>query len=198
MNRKGIVNKIKAVIHFFMGNIIAFVLYDRKYLNSKYFKNSYGGIGAIGWEWVITDFMGRLLLNINRGIPFPVSPRVSITNFKNIIFDYDDINNFQTNGSYFQALGEGKIYIGKSTWIAPNVGIITTNHDIYNPDDHVVGKDVKIGERCWIGMNSIILPGVELGKNTVVGAGAVVTKSFKEGNCVIAGNPARVIKYLNS
>ncbi len=43
-------------------------------------------------------------------------------------------------------------------------------------------------------MNSVILPGVQLGDYTVVGAGTVVTKSFPKGRCVIAGNPAKVIK----
>ena len=45
-------------------------------------------------------------------------------------------------------------------------------------------------------MNAVILPGVELGDHTVVGAGAVVTKSFSEGYCVIGGNPAKIIKYI--
>jgi acetyltransferase-like isoleucine patch superfamily enzyme len=58
------------------------------------------------------------------------------------------------------------------------------------------GKDVVIGNKCWIGMNAMILPGVHLGDNTIVGAGSVVTKSFPEGNVVIAGNPAKLIKKL--
>ena len=45
-------------------------------------------------------------------------------------------------------------------------------------------------------MNSMILPGVVLGDRTIVGAGSVVTKYFPEGNCVIAGNPAKVIKVI--
>jgi acetyltransferase-like isoleucine patch superfamily enzyme len=46
-------------------------------------------------------------------------------------------------------------------------------------------------------MNAVILPGVTLGENTIVGAGAIVTKSFPEGWCVLAGNPARVIRKLD-
>jgi acetyltransferase-like isoleucine patch superfamily enzyme len=45
-------------------------------------------------------------------------------------------------------------------------------------------------------MNSVILPGVELGPHTIVGAGSIVTKSFPEGNCIIVGNPAKKIKDL--
>ena len=59
---------------------------------------------------------------------------------------------------------------------------------------HQEAKEVVIGENCWLGMNSVILPGVSLGDNTIVGAGSVVTKSFMDGNCVIGGNPARIIR----
>lgn len=46
-------------------------------------------------------------------------------------------------------------------------------------------------------MNSVILPGVVLGDNTVEGAGSVVTKSFTEGHCVIVGNPARILRIID-
>ena len=98
-------------------------------------------------------------------------------------------------GNYFQAMNS-EITIGRGTWIAPGAGIIASNHDIFDPDKRQPGKPVRIGEKCWIGMNAVILPGVELGDHTVVGAGAVVTKSFSEGYCVIGGNPAKIIKYI--
>lgn len=59
----------------------------------------------------------------------------------------------------------------------------------------VPSREIKIGKNCFIGCNSIILKGTVLGDGCVVGAGAVVTGKF-EDNCVIAGNPARVIKRL--
>ena len=52
---------------------------------------------------------------------------------------------------------------------------------------------IIIGDRCFIGLKCLLLPGVVLGERTIVGAGSVVTKSFPQGNVVIAGNPAKVI-----
>ena len=57
------------------------------------------------------------------------------------------------------------------------------------------GKPITIGDNFWAGGGVIVLPGVTLGNNVVVGAGAVITKSFG-GNVVLAGNPARVIKEI--
>jgi acetyltransferase-like isoleucine patch superfamily enzyme len=66
-----------------------------------------------------------------------------------------------------------------------------------NNNVHVKTAPIIIGRFCWMGMGAVILPGVSLGDFTIVGAGAIVTVSFPEGHCVIAGNPARVIKQLN-
>jgi acetyltransferase-like isoleucine patch superfamily enzyme len=96
-------------------------------------------------------------------------------------------------GNYIQAMG--KIYIGDYTQIAPNVGIITGNHDLHDNSKHII-KDVTIGKYCWIGMGAIIMPGVQLGDYTIVGAGSIVTKSFVDGYCVIGGNPAKEIKKI--
>ena len=61
--------------------------------------------------------------------------------------------------------------------------------------DLVPAKPVRIGKNCFIGCNSIILKGTQLGDGCVVGAGSVVSGKFEE-NCVIAGNPAKVIRKL--
>lgn len=87
--------------------------------------------------------------------------------------------------------------IGDFSNIGPNVSIISANHDFVDNQEHISANPISIGKFCWIGANSVILPEVILGDFTVVGAGAVVTKSFEEGYCVLAGNPARVIKQLN-
>lgn len=95
-------------------------------------------------------------------------------------------------------LDVAEVIIGKNCMIAPNVAIYTATHPI-DPVERNGGteyaKKVVIGDNCWLGGNSVICPGVTLGNNVVVGAGAVVTKSFGD-NVVLAGNPAKVIKTI--
>lgn len=92
--------------------------------------------------------------------------------------------------------GRGKIFVGDYVEIGPNTVIISGNHSLTN-QDKVVRKETIIGDYCWIASSCNILAGVVLGPRTVVGAGSVVTKSFPDGYCVIAGNPARVVKTIN-
>ena len=179
------------VLH--MGHAAGALFYKKKYYYGKWFQGNYGGMAAPGWKWLC---MAARAKRENPNVPWPCSPYIRGGNYKNIHFYPDDINNFQGVGNYFQAIGDGHIYIGRGTWIAMNVGIITTNHSIENPDEHDVPQNVVIGKNCWLGMNSVVLPGVTLGDHTVVGAGAVVTKSFPEGYCVIAGTPVRKIKDI--
>jgi acetyltransferase-like isoleucine patch superfamily enzyme len=98
------------------------------------------------------------------------------------------------NGCYIQ--GKGGITIGDYTQVAPNVVIVSANHDVYDSRKHVL-QPVSIGKYCWIGAGAKIMPGVVLGNWTIVAAGAVVTKSFPEGYCIIGGVPATTIKDLD-
>lgn len=175
-------------VNFF--KLIGPIFYNKKYLQGKWFDNRIDG-----WVWVAKAIWFQKILGFNRGIPWPIAPGVKVANYKNLIFHVDSLNNFQSFGIYFQCINE-RIYIGKSVYIAPNVGIITANHDINNLDKHVDGNAVVIGDECWIGMNAVILPGIVLGNKTIVGAGSVVTKSFPNGHGVVVGNPARLIKEL--
>lgn len=93
-----------------------------------------------------------------------------------------------------------KIVIGRGCLIASNVTIVDSDgHGIYPSERQLsnpVSKPVIIEDNVWIGMSSIILKGVRIGRNSVIGAGSVVTKSIPS-DCVAAGNPARVVKVLD-
>lgn len=190
-----ILEALKRVWCFLWGQLFAIIFYDKKKLSGEWFTGKHGRIFAPGWKWVYYDGWARLLRGSNPGVPWPVGEHTRVIGWENIEFHPDDLRNFQGIGVYYQAMGAG-IHIGRGTWIASGVGIIASNHDIQDPNDRQPGKPVYIGDKSWIGMNAVILPGVELGPHTIVGAGAVVTKSFPEGYCVIGGNPAKIIKYV--
>lgn len=140
--------------------------------------------------WQIINYR---VLKMGRGVYWPIHPSSKIANYKNIVAGIETSPGLMP-GCYVQ--GNGKVIIGDYTQIGPGVGIISSNHDIY---DNRIGvyTTVDIGKYCWIGMNSVILPNVTLGEYTIVGAGSIVTKSFSEGYCVIGGNPAKIIKKLD-
>ena len=165
--------------------------FDQKYLRGRYFDES-----LVGWFWVFRALFVQKLLGYNKKVRWPISPSNAIDEPESIDFNPNDLQNFMHHGCYFSNVGGGKITLGDGVLIAPNVGIITTNHDLSNPNIHMAPKDVVIKKNSWLGMNSVILPGVTLGENTVVAAGAIVTKSFPEGWCVLAGSPAIVIKNI--
>uniref|UniRef100_UPI004055A5E2 DapH/DapD/GlmU-related protein n=1 Tax=Agathobacter sp. TaxID=2021311 RepID=UPI004055A5E2 len=188
---KKIVKCLIAFLTWMFVQMFGRIFYDKKYIAGKWFD----GLYAEGWLWAAKDIVHRIFFRTNLGIRWPVSPQIRCG--ANIRFDVDDLNNFQGFGNYFQTF-DAKIVIGKGCYIAANVGMITSNHDLMELDNHQQGKDVVLGEKCWIGMNSVLLPGVVLGDRTIVGAGSVVTKSFPEGNCVIGGNPAKLIRKLDN
>lgn len=99
-----------------------------------------------------------------------------------------------SGGCYIQGC-EG-IYIGEGTIWSFNVSIISQSHDLHDLNKIPNTHPIRIGKKCWIGANSTILPGIQLGDNTIVGANTVVTKSFIDGNVIIAGTPAKILKAL--
>jgi acetyltransferase-like isoleucine patch superfamily enzyme len=96
-----------------------------------------------------------------------------------------------SGGCYIQAVNG--VEIGDDTIIAAGVTIVSANHDLNDFSTHVPDKPIRIGKRCWLGAHCVILPGVQLGDDVIVGAGAVVTRSFSSGS-VIAGVPAKIVK----
>ncbi len=95
-------------------------------------------------------------------------------------------------------LDVAKVSIGDNCFMAPNVAIYTAGHPIY-PDVRSAmweyGKQVTIGDNVWIGGNTVICPGVNIGSNVIIGAGSVVTKDIPDW-AVAAGNPCKLLRMI--
>ena len=95
-------------------------------------------------------------------------------------------------------IDNNEVHIGHHVMIGPSVQIYTAAH-LLQAETRIQGmevaKPIVIEDNVWIGGGAILLPGVRIGRNAVVGAGAVVTRSVS-ANTVVAGNPARVIREI--
>ena len=93
---------------------------------------------------------------------------------------------------------DGDIYIGDDTMIGPNCTLATSIHPVsprlrkYKIQRN---RQIHIGRNVWLGAGAIILPGVTIGNNSIVGAGSVVTKDVP-ANVIVVGNPARVLRQI--
>lgn len=118
-----------------------------------------------------------------------------------IRFDYG--KNTEVGDNFFAnfntvILDVAKVTIGKNVMFAPNVSIYTAGHPVH-PDSRNSGYEygipITIGDNVWMGGSSVVLPGVHIGNNVVIGAGSVVTKDIPD-NVIAAGNPCRVIRAI--
>ncbi|HEY5462456.1 MAG TPA: acyltransferase [Hanamia sp.] len=160
----------------------------------KFIQNIFHLRKDVGINFYIAGFFFKYILRQNKNVPWTIHYTSTITHPEKIIRG-KNVFPGDSPGNYIEA--SNGISIGDFTNIGPNVGIISANHDPVNNSLHVDSPPIRIGKFCWIGMNAIILPSVQLGDFTIVGAGSVVSKSFSEGYCVIAGNPAEIIKHLD-
>ena len=147
---------------------------------------------------ILKKLLGKVGKNVGIGVPFYCDHGKSI-------FIGDDV----IVGLNCTFVDNAEIHIGNRVMIAPNVQIYTASHPTL-PQERLIdnwegvsptyfrtyAKPVIIEDNVWIGGGAIILPGVTIGKNAVIGAGSVVNKSIPE-NCVAAGNPCKVIKKLS-
>ena len=91
------------------------------------------------------------------------------------------------------------IYVGDNTMIGPNVVLATAGHPILpelRPLAYQYNMPIHIGKNCWLGAGVIVLPGITIGDNSVIGAGSVVTKDIP-ANVVAVGNPCKVLREIN-
>lgn len=100
------------------------------------------------------------------------------------------------NGTF---VDDTHIYVGDYTMFGPNVVIATAGHPILpelREQVYQYNAPVRVGRNCWLGAGVIVVPGVTIGDNTVVGAGSVVTKDIP-ANVIAVGNPCRVLREIN-
>ena len=124
-----------------------------------------------------------------------VLPVFNCDNGKNIHVGENFLANYNVT-----ILDIAPVHIGDYVMIGPNALITTVNHPLspMGRRKHLgIAKPVKIGSDVWIGGNVTILPGVAVGNNVVIAAGAVVTKDVPD-NCVIGGVPAKIIKEIEN
>lgn len=91
------------------------------------------------------------------------------------------------------------IYVGDYTMFGPNVTVATAGHSILpelREKAYQYNAPVHIGKNCWLGAGVIVLPGITIGDNVVIGAGSIVTKDLPP-NVVAVGNPCRILRKIN-
>ena len=138
------------------------------------------------------QILRQLLLNSNKQIyiepPFHCDYGYNIYSGKNVYFNVNCV-----------VLDTMKVTIGDNVFFGPNAQIYTATHPLNAIERRTVefSKPVSIGNDCWIGGNSVILPGITIGNGCTIGAGSVVTKNIPD-NSLAVGNPAKVIRKLIS
>ncbi len=111
--------------------------------------------------------------------------------------------NIETGENFYANYGltildVGKVRFGDNVMIAPNVSIYAAGHPIHpasRNSGYEYGAPITVGNNVWIGGSVVLLPGVTVGDNTVIGAGSVVTKDIP-ANVIAAGNPCKVIREI--
>ena len=152
---------------------------------------------SIGKKRFIFQFLKSKFLGRN-GIYALMPSESTVVNFDSIQINGELLNSrlirsFISSRLYIQAIN--KIIIDSSVLLGPDVKIISANHKFDNYEEWLDSKPIILNKNVWIGANTVILPGVEIGSNSIIGAGSVVTKSI-DTNSLVAGNPAKLIKKL--
>lgn len=124
-----------------------------------------------------------------------------VFNFRNLQNAFIRIGARSFVGESVIVRGQGGVSIGEAVLIGPRAQILAINHNYGDPatpilDQGITCKGIVIEDGAWIGAGALILDGVRVGRNAVVGAGAVVTKDIP-ANSVAVGVPARVVESAN-
>lgn len=108
--------------------------------------------------------------------------------YKNI-----DKNTVIESGIKLDKLNRKGIHIGSGCLIASGTTILAHEHIFVKHDGSYYFKDTYIGDNCFIGVNSLICPGVHIGNECVIGGGTIVTKDVPD-HCMVVGVPGKIVK----
>ncbi|MFN4365514.1 DapH/DapD/GlmU-related protein [Chryseobacterium hispalense] len=134
---------------------------------------------------IFSRILGKKIENVAVFTPVYINYGKGIDIGKNVFINFD---------CTFLALGG--ITIEDDVLIGPKVSLITENHPL-NPAERkgLIGQSIHIRKNAWIGAGATVLPGVTIGENAVVAAGAVVSKDVSD-NTIVGGVPAKLIKTI--
>ncbi|WP_296150635.1 sugar O-acetyltransferase [uncultured Flavobacterium sp.] len=134
---------------------------------------------------LLSRILGKEVQDVTVFTPIYINYGKSISIGKNVFINFD---------CTFLALGG--ITIEDDVLIGPKVSLITENHPT-NPQERkgLIAKPIHIKRNAWIGANAILLPGVTIGENAIIAAGAVVSKDVPD-NVIVGGIPAKIIKNI--
>jgi acetyltransferase-like isoleucine patch superfamily enzyme len=161
-------------------------------------KEKYRLIKVLGMPLYITNIIFKNLLRIDSDFRYNKNYTSRILFGKKIKVEnnsFSVLRSFAASGGCYIQAAEG-IEIGEGTIWSFNVSLISLDHDLSDFSKKREKGPLIIGKHCWIGAGVVILPGVRLGDNTIVGANSVVTKPFMEGNVIIAGCPAIIKRNI--
>lgn len=150
----------------------------------------YSKAKGIDYAYLLYTFFPQKILRINGNVKWPVHFTSRVLYANKI-----KVGNRSAPGlnSHCYIQGRGGIIIGHNLRMGPGVGLISANHDIEDYDQWNHTEPIIIGNNVWLGMNVVVMPGVKIGDNTVIGSNSTVTKNIQP-NSIAAGCPCKVIK----
>jgi acetyltransferase-like isoleucine patch superfamily enzyme len=149
-------------------------------------------------DYVYIDALGKQGVSIGDGVNIGAFSRIVVSSSYSNIGEGIVLSSGVGIGEYSRIGGSGGVYIGENTIIGQYLSCHPENHIFDNLQLDIKYQGTKrakitIGRNCWLGSKVTICAGVKIGDGSVIGAGAVVTKSVPE-NSIVAGNPAKVLR----
>ena len=87
------------------------------------------------------------------------------------------------------------VVLGDNVYFGPGVKIISANHKLHNVKEHTKTREIRIGNNTWLEADCIILPGVHIGNNCIIGAGAIVSRDVPDDSLVVGNRETTVLRY---